>query len=512
MSARTVIRGAWVVAYVDGSHALVRNGSVVVDGNKVSSVEQNYEGRADIEIDALDDLVCPGLIDLHVHNGTRATHRIIADAGRKDWYGQPFWHFVLARPGTHSPGDSRYEDAIDADRNPDELAARFTVAELLRNGTTTFFEVGTRVSLQEDIAETVSELGIRAYLGPGYQDSHFQGTEDGRFAHFPMPEEGTAAMQAAVDFVERIDGTAKGRIRGALVPRDIESCSPDLLRETVRLKEDLDVPIQIHAAYSPVEWFYVVQHEGCTPIELLERVGLLGQKVIIGHGNFPAEDVRTNWAGGRDLEILGSTGTTVAHSPINIMRRGRVLDSFDRYRKAGINMAMGTDTFPRDLIMNMRMASYMGKIVTGNFEAAAARDVFNAATLGGAHALGRDDLGRITPGAQADIITIKLRTPSSMRHGVVRDPINAIVDCGIGDDVTTVIVDGVVRMRDCKIPGIDFDELQDQAQDHAERWWATVQEWDTLGETAEERCPWSYPIIDPSEVRRDGSRTGPCSP
>ena len=82
------------------------------------------------------------------------------------------------------------------------------------------------------------------------------------------------------------------------------------------------------------------------------------------------------------------------------------LSTFDRYRKAGINLGIGTDSYPYDVIAEMRMASLAGKIIGMDNEAAKARDVFNAATLGGAKALGRDDLGRLAPGAKADIVLV----------------------------------------------------------------------------------------------------------
>ena len=81
-----------------------------------------------------------------------------------------------------------------------------------------------------------------------------------------------------------------------------------------------------------------------------------------------------SYSGGRDLEIMGARGVTVSHCPGNISRRGRSLDSWPRYREAGVNLALGTDTYPRDLIMQMRIASYVGKVVTHDlFAAPAAR-------------------------------------------------------------------------------------------------------------------------------------------
>lgn len=81
-----------------------------------------------------------------------------------------------------------------------------------------------------------------------------------------------------------------------------------------------------------------------------------------------------------------------------------------------------------------------------------------------------------------------------MRYGPVRDPIKALVECGIGDDVETVIVDGIVRMEGRKIPGVDLGALRQRAQASAEEIWDRWQEWDTLERTAAEASPWSFPL------------------
>jgi len=71
-------------------------------------------------------------------------------------------------------------------------------------------------------------------------------------------------------------------------------------------------------------------------------------------------------------------------------------------------------------------------------------EVFAAATLGGAQSLGRDDIGRLLPGAKADIITIKLLRDDTLRFGPIRDPIKSLVECGIGDDGKAVGLAAIV--------------------------------------------------------------------
>src|SRR2546428_12894101 len=156
----------------------------------------------------------------------------------------------------------------------------------------------------------------------------------------------------------------------------------------------------------------------------MEGGGLLGRGLTVGHGNLVAGNALLNYSGGRDLELMGRHGVTVSHCPVNIARRARYLDSWPKYRAAGINLALGSDTYPRDLIMQMRVASYVGKVVSHNLFAASAADVFEAATLGGAPALGRVDLGPPALGAIADIAIIQLVSRDRLVLRTVWDTIN----------------------------------------------------------------------------------------
>ena len=493
---RTLVRGGWIVGYAAGTHTLVRDGVVVFEEDRIVHVGPRFDGGVDREIDARGKLVSPGFIDTHVHSGHRASHRLITDTGRPDYFGQPFFEISVPREGTRVGGDPRYArpDQPGADAGS-RLLATFTVAELLRNGVTTFMEFGSQRRVQEALLPEVERLGLRGYLGAGYDSGRWVGAGGGRLTRVVDEAAGQREFEAAIEFVRRVDGGAGGRVRGLLAPREVETCSLDLLRATRKAADDLRMPIVTHAAYNVHEFFQIVTEHRLTPIELLDSLGFLGRDVTIGHGNLIAENRLLSYSGGRDLEIMGSRGVTVSHCPVNIARRGRSLDSWPRYRAAGVNLALGTDTYPRDLIMQMRIASYSGKVVTHDLFAASAAEVFTAATLGGARALGRDDLGRLAPGAKADLVIIDLSGGDTLRFGPVRDPIKSLVECGIGDDVETVIVDGVVRMRERAIPGVDLAALRREAQAAGEEVWARLPEWDALGRTAEQMSPWSFPLV-----------------
>ena len=151
---RTLVRGGWVVGFAGGGHTLVRDGVVVFEDDRIvhvgPHVGSRFEGTVDLEIDARDKLVSPGFIDTHVHSGHRASHRLITDTGRPDYFGQPFFEISVPREGTRVGGDPRYVRPYQPGAEAgNRLLATFTVAELLRNGITTFMVFGSQLRVQE---------------------------------------------------------------------------------------------------------------------------------------------------------------------------------------------------------------------------------------------------------------------------------------------------------------------------------------------------------------------------
>jgi cytosine/adenosine deaminase-related metal-dependent hydrolase len=167
------------------------------------------------------------------------------------------------------------------------------------------------------------------------------------------------------------------------------------------------------------------------------------------------------------------------------------LESLDRYLARGVNVSLGTDSYPFDMVNEMRMASLMNRVAERDYLAGPYRDCYNAATLGGSRALGRDDLGRLAPGAKADLFIANLR---KIDYGAVFDPIKAFIEYGSGRDIETVIVDGRVVMEERRFLGIDEDALLDSVQAEAERIWAKIPEWDVFGRRADQVSPWAFPL------------------
>jgi 5-methylthioadenosine/S-adenosylhomocysteine deaminase len=492
---RTLIRGQWIVANDGRGHTLLRDGVVAFEGKHIIHVGKTFDGPVDRVIDAGSKLVCPGFIDTHVHSGHRASHRLITDTGRPLYFGQPFLEISVPKEGRVVSGDPRYlkpgDNALNAAL---ELNAMFTVVELLRNGVTTFVEFGSQESLQLALMKQIERFGTRGYLGPGYDSGRWVGDERGGLKRLHDPEGGLRGLNIAVDFIRKYNGTLDDRIRGLLVPREVETSTIELLEQTLSFADELGVPMATHAAYSILEFHDIVREHQMTPIELLDKVGMLRTTLNIGHGNLIADNSNLNYSGARDLELMGAHKCSISHCPINIARRARTLDNWERYRDAGINISIGSDTYPRDMIMNMRTASLMGKIMGHDYFKASAGEVFEAATLGGARSLGRDDLGRLSEGALADILIIDFSGRNSLRYGPVRDPIKSLVECGVGDDIDTVIINGRACMENGVVPEFDIAGLRSQAQLSGEHVWSTLQDWDPRGRTADEASPWSFPL------------------
>jgi cytosine/adenosine deaminase-related metal-dependent hydrolase len=476
---RTLIQGGDIVAYHEGGHRLLRGGCVVVEDDRVAFVGGAFPGAVDQRIDARGRLVIPGLINIHCHADVEAGGRLMADCGRRDFFHSGFLHYHAVPRGVK---------ALGARQDP-WIGGRFAMAEMLRNGCTTVVDIGVAA---EEHAAIAGELGIRAYLSPAYRSHDYRTGSGGEVSYEVNEEAGLRGLARAVEFVGKHAGAHGGRVQGMLFPFQVDTCSPALLRATRRAADELGVGIEIHAGQNLLEFHEILRRHCQTPVEYLADTGLLGPDAIIGHCIINSAHRLAGLPGGRDLEIIAASGASVAHCPLVFARRGNALESFHRFRAAGINVGLGTDTYPRDLVSEMRWASLLCKVVEHDFGVATSAEVFTAATLGGARALRRDDLGRLAPGAKADLVIVDMR---KLRIGPYRDPIRALVQCATGDDVERVLVDGRTVVDGGRVVGVDEAQLLADAQREADRLWAEVPEWHWQAHTADQVSPPSFPPL-----------------
>jgi 5-methylthioadenosine/S-adenosylhomocysteine deaminase len=486
---KTLIKGGYVVGFNGKGHEILKDGVVLIDGDTISSVGFAYTEPVDRVIDATGKLVSPGFVNTHIHASSNVNDYFLNDPGKVDYFGSNYLTFLTARRGAKGP------QGMESFR----IGGKFSLVQAIKNGSTTIQIYGGGAEGGDEFVDMVGEeLGLRAYLAPSFRNVNFYYEESGALRYVWSDEVGEKGLRQAIDFIKKHRGSHNGRIQGMLYPRQPDTCTPELLKKTKEAARDLDVGIQIHAAINMIEFHQIELNYGTTPIGFLNGLGFLGPEVILGHCVFLNGHSWTALPRGNDLGMIADSGTSISHCPFKYSKFGIALESLDRYLARGVNVSLGTDSYPFDMVNEMRTASLMNRFAERDYLAGSYRDCFNAATLGGAKALGRDDLGKIAPGAKADLFVADIR---KIDYGAIFDPIKAFIEYGSGRDIETVMIDGRVVMEERRFKGIDEEELLAAVQAESERIWKRIPEWDVFGRRAEDISPWAFPLVTDSDKR-----------
>src|SRR5262249_16961320 len=227
----------------------------------------------------------------------------------------------------------------------------------------------------------------------------------------------------------------------------------------------------VHCAQAVGEFYEMVRRHGITPVQWAHQLGLTGPRTIFGHGIFVDGHSWLHWWSRKDVGLLAETGTTVAHCPTPFARYGQTLEDFGKYRRAGVNMGLGTDTVPQNMLEEMRWATVLGRIAAEDIRSTEMADVFHAATAGGAQGLGRDDIGRLQAGARADLVLVDLRNPWMMPS---RDPLRSLIFHAADRAVRDVYVDGRQVVANGRVLTLDRVGALERLTDAQRRMEATV--------------------------------------
>ncbi|WP_077488238.1 chlorohydrolase family protein [Sinomonas mesophila] len=453
----TKITARYVLGSDGGQHALIEDGEVVVKGDTIVFVGRGYDGPVDEERDYGQSLVMPGLIDL---DALADIDHLILDS----------WPSPDVAPGhlwSEDYFDHRRRDVFT--RAERATVREFALAQLALHGVTTYMPIASEIHSSwaegfdelADMAETGRRLGLRGYLGPAYRAGvHVTTADGGRTVRFDEAG-GLAGLRDAERFLDYAADLADPLVTGVLLPCRIETITEELMRETARVARERDALVRLHCLQSALEEGLLQRATGQGVIELLESTGLLGARLLIPHGvEIDARDPRATAPGG-PLETLARHGVSIVHCPLTSFRYGKQLVSFDRFRAAGVNVCLGTDSFPPDLVRGIDVGAHLARMVEGRPDAGRLADYLDAATLGGARALGRDDLGRLAPGAQADLTVFAL---DQFADGVVEDPVRTLVLNGTARNVTDTFVAGRPVVVNGTLPGVDLESLRAEAQ------------------------------------------------
>jgi 5-methylthioadenosine/S-adenosylhomocysteine deaminase len=478
MTLTTCIRNAACIVAWDAAnrcHAYLMGGDVAFTGGTLSFVGSHYDGAADVTIDGTDLMVMPGLIDLHAHPSTEPFYR-----GVREEHGVP----AMYMSGLYERSVALQPDALGR-----KAGKQVAFCEMLLSGVTSVADLS---SIDEGWIDIAAQSGLRVFLAPSYASARWH-LENGWALKYRWDEAaGRRGFDAALALIDEAGAHPSGRLSGIVSPAQIDTCTTDLLRDSFAAAETRDVPLTVHCAQSVNEFQVMVDRHGKSPIQFAHDLGILSPRTVLGHAMFIDEHSWVRWHTRTDLGILVETGTNVAHCPSPFARYGHMLEDFGRYRRAGVNLGIGTDVAPHNVIEEMRLGAILARVAARDITTTSIGALFHAATVGGAEALGRPDLGRLTAGAKADLVLVDLANPW-MRPA--RDPLRSLVFTAADRAVHTVFVHGTKVMEKGRVLTMDHEAALATVAEGQQRMLRDAPSRDWAGRTAEQISPLSLPVL-----------------
>ncbi|AOR34942.1 hydrolase [Streptomyces fodineus] len=369
-------------------------------------------------IEAHGQVAMPGLINCHTHAPMVVLRGLAEDLPIEEWFNDVVW-----------PVESNLT-ARDV-----ELGAWLACAEMIRGGVTCFAD---HYFHMDAVAAVVAECGLRAHLGEAYFSS-----------------QGPEGRERSAEFALRHRGGADGRITTALAPHAPYTVTGADLAATAGLARAHGLPVHLHAAENRDQTDTSLARHGLTPIEVLDRAGLLDTDLLIAHGTGIVE---------RDLPLLARTGgrTAVATAPRGYLRFAWPDTTPVRaLRAAGVPVGLATDGAASnnslDVWESMTLTSLIQKSTEGDPRWLTSRQALHHAGPQSARALGLGDrVGALAPGRRADIILVDLTGPHTQP---VHDLAATLVHSARSSDVRTTVVDGRVLMRDRQLLTVDVPSV-----------------------------------------------------
>ncbi|MBI3765384.1 MAG: amidohydrolase family protein, partial [Ignavibacteriales bacterium] len=302
----------------------------------------------------------------------------------------------------------------------------------------------------EEVLRAIGELGLRAFVGKAMMDVN---------ELFPKLRESTSeSLRSSRDLAERYHNSYGGRIKYAVAPRFVLSCSDTLLREAHDMMTNVPgMLFHTHASENKNEIQAVYQRCNMANIEFLHHLGLLSERSCLAHCVHPNET---------EIGILQSTKTNVSHCPSSNLKLGSGIAPIPTYLTRGINVSLGADGTPCNNSLNMfqemRFASLVQKPAYGP-TSMPANIVFEMATRGVAKTLGLEhEIGSIEVGKKADLVLLDLHR---IWNPLIQDDhlYSAIVYSAGPENVDSVMIDGRWVYRKTELLGTDEHSLVDAA-------------------------------------------------
>ncbi|MEO1092467.1 MAG: amidohydrolase family protein [Pseudomonadota bacterium] len=478
MTTTLIENAAWAIAW-DASrsrHVYRHHVDVAFTGDRITHVGPGFAGAADTTVDGRSVMVMPGLVNIHAHPQHEPSYRGIREEhGLRNQYMTGLYERSQAFGAT----DDAFREASF------EVAA----SELLLSGTTTLCDIG---AIWPGWLDLFARTGLRGFVAPGYATARWKLANDHTLDFDWDEARGKKGMDDALALIDTLAAHPSGRLSGAVSPMQVENCSEALLRDSFAAAKERGIPFTLHIAQGVLEVHEIIRRHGMTPIQWVDQLGLLAPGTVLGHAIFLDQHSWIRWWTKRDLALIADNGCAVAHCPTPFARYGHIMENFGDYVRAGVTMGIGTDTTPHNMIEEIRKASTFARIGGRDLDTVSSEMMFHAATVGGAKALMRDDIGRLAAGMKADLVLVDLTNPWMQP---ARDPLRSLIFHAADRAVKDVYVDGNKVVGDGKVLTIDHADACGRLAEGQARMMAKAPERDYLRRQADEITPLSLELV-----------------
>src|ERR1700676_3193555 len=400
-----LINGGTIVT-MDGDRLILEDGALVVKGDVISAIgfrsdlEKKY--IADQTIDARGKLVLPGFINGHTHVPMTLFRGLHDDVTLNDW----LYKYIFPA------------EAKNVNEEFVRWGTRLAAAEQIRGGVTTFADM---YYFEDAVAEETKVAGMRGVLGETFID-------------FPAPDNKTEAE--ALSYTEKFLKKWQGDplIHAAAAPHSIYTCSQKTLQDAATLARKYHAPILIHTAEMKKEWDDSQKQNGMSPVQYLNKIGLLGPDVVSAHCIFVDE---------ADRKTLAQHHVGCIHNPSSNMMIASGVAPVPEMRAEGVAVGLGTDgpagsNNDLNLMEEIDLAAKLAKISKMDPLALKAKDAGEMATIDGARALHMEkEIGSLERGKKADLILIGLDAPNAVPMYDIYAQIAYALKAGDGETVVS---------------------------------------------------------------------------
>ena len=414
------------------SHACVINDGKIIAVLPQTEVSDRFACDQIVRLDG--QVLLPGLVNAHTHAAMVLMRGLADDLPLMQWLTEHIW-----------PAEGHFA-APDFVKAGTSLA----LAEMIRGGTTCFADM---YYFPDEVAHTVRQAGLRACLGLIVIEA-------------PTPWAASAAecLSKATDVHQQ--WRDESLITAALAPHAPYTVSDDSFERIRVLADELDIIVHTHLHETQGEVEDSLAEFSLRPMARMQKVGIANSSLMAAHMTQLTSS---------EVELCAQRNISVVHCPESNLKLASGICPVDTLLKAGVTVALGTDGAASnndlDMFAEMRTAALLGKVAAEDPTAVSAAAALEMATLSGAKALRLDHLiGSITPGKQADLISVDLR---DLESTPVFDVVSQLVYATGRHQVQNVWVNGRQLLAGRNLQTLDEADVAREGR----RWGRRISDW-----------------------------------